>query len=129
MSRPGEPGLPVPSPMDGPSSPAEIIDCYPVPRVQLVVTIQIDSSTDRSQIVLSTAHFISTILVADRKLQLVVDPSRSHAGEGEVIVVVKPGFVSTLTAERLGKMLEVVRKAATEFKGATLARVEVVPQS
>jgi hypothetical protein len=115
--------------MDEPASPAEIIDCYPVPRVQLVVTIQIDSSTDRSQIVHSTARFISTVLVADRKLQLVVDPSRSHAGEGEGIVVVKPGFVSTLTAERLGKMLGVVREAATGFKGATLARVQVVPQS
>ncbi len=129
MSRPGEPGLPVPSPMDGPSSPAEIIDCYPVPRVQLVVTIQIDSSTDRSQLVLSTARFISTVLVADRRLRLVVDPVRSRAGDGEVVVVLKPGFVSTLTAERLGKMLDVVREAATGFKGATLARVEVVPQS
>ncbi len=121
------PGTPVE--LDPACSSLEIIELFPVPRVQLEVVLRITPHLDSAKLTLATAHFISAIQSADRKLRLVVDPARSSVKDTEVMLVLTPAPLGVQTAERLEKVASIAREAVTAFEGATLARVEVIPQS
>lgn len=128
MSR-NNPRYSQPDRLTGPMPPPEIIEAPRVPRVHLMVALRVDAGSDPVTVALSTARFISTVQIAGRPLRLLVDPTPTRAADGEVILTFSPARHGVEVAERLEKLIGVVREAATHFEGATLSRVEVVSRS
>jgi len=128
MSQPKKNRISQPARLTGPMPPVEIIEAFPVPRKQLVVVFRVESGTDPAKVALAAARFVSALHAADRKLRLAVDPAQSRTASGEVTLVLTPASSGVEAAERLEKLVAVVREAAAAFDGASLIRVEVVPQ-
>lgn len=118
---------PPPDRLTGPISPVEIIECYPTPRVQLVIVLRVAPGTDPSAATLRTAQLISTVHAAERRPRLTFVPEKSRVADGEVTIVLTPSEWGSLARERLARVVGVVREAAAAFEGATLVRAEVVP--
>jgi len=117
-----------PDRLTGPMPPPEIIEAPRVPRLRLLVALRLSAGSDPVKVALSAARFISTVQAAGRTLRLLVDPTPVCGADGEVMLTFTPARHGVEVAERLEKMIGVVREAATDFEGATLCRVEVVPQ-
>jgi hypothetical protein len=129
MSQPRKYRLPVPPPTEVPPSPAEIIEGYPIPRVQLVIVLRIDPGTDAAKAALCGAQLISAVHAAERRLRFTFDARRSHSAGEEVTIVLSPSAWGTVARQQLDKVIGVVREAAAAVEGATLSRAEVVPQT
>ena len=129
MSRNGNRHSPDRSPVGSTPSPAEIIEAPRVPRVELRIVFRLRPGMDSAKTTLAAAIFLSGVLGLDRKLRLSVDPLRSTVASDEVSLFLVPVPLGVETAARLEKVAGVVREAVVAFEGATLSRVEVVPQT
>ncbi|WP_439623448.1 hypothetical protein [Gemmata sp.] len=110
--------------MSGPPSPAEIIELFPVPRVQLVVAFRIAAGADPVRVAASAVGFAASVLTADRKLRLEVVPG--HA-PGELRFEFRPAATRSDFPERLKKLAGDVKELGALIEGAELLRAEVVP--
>jgi hypothetical protein len=112
-----------------PADEVEIIEAPRLPRKQLILGLRPDAGCDPAAVTLSAARFLSTILTADRKLRLAVDPEQSRVEAGVVTLAFTTGSSGVEAAERLDKLIAAVRDAAASLEGATLTRVELVERT
>jgi hypothetical protein len=105
-------------------TPVEVIEVPRARRLQLIVGLQLAPGSQPGAVVLASARFISAILTSDRKLRLSIDPAQSRVAAGEITLAFTPAPLGVDAAERLKRLVGVVREAATVFEGAQLTRVE-----
>jgi hypothetical protein len=113
-----------PDRLTGPMPPLEIIELFPVPRVQLVVAFRIAAGADPVRVAASAVGFAASVLAADRKLRLEVVPG--HA-PGELRFVFQPAAMGSDFPERLKTLAGNVKELGALIEGAELLRAEVVP--
>ena len=120
---PGKPVQLVPA-----GTPVEVIEVPHARRLQLIVGLQLAPGSQPAAAVLSSARFVSAILTSDRKLRLSIDPVQSRVAAGEITLAFTPAPLGADAAERLKRLVGVLREAATGFEDATLTRIELVEQ-
>jgi hypothetical protein len=105
-----------------------ILDAPRYPRLRLHIALGIAADCTPVPLALAAARFVSTLHAADRKLLLTVDPARSVAGVGELLLVLVPACGGPEGARRLDRMVTTVTEAVAQWVAATLVRVEVVSE-
>ena len=123
-----QPARSLPSVALTPADHVDIIECFPAPRVQLLVVLRVAAESNPVAVALAVASFVSALQAADHKLRLTLNPLRSVAGEGEVTLVFTPARLGVEAARRLDEVVRRAPEAVAAFAEVTLARVEVVPQ-
>lgn len=99
----------------------------PLPRRWLHVTLTVAPGTDPAALALGAAGFATRMRVIDRRTRLGLDPARSTATGGELVLAFAPQGGGSLAFQWLEEMKPAARAlAAAEFKGAEVKSVEVV---